>query len=63
MNSDWVKFILIALVAMAVCLGGIGGWLLPQLGLENPMVTRAIGGAIGGVIIAICYQKMILKKA
>ena len=31
MNSDWVKFILIALVAMAVCLGGIGGWLLPQL--------------------------------
>jgi hypothetical protein len=63
MNSDWVKFLLIAVVAMAICLGGIGGWLLPQLGIENPAVARAIGGAIGGVIIAICYQKMILKKA
>ena len=35
MNADWVKFLLIAVVAMAVCLGGIGGWLLPQLGLEE----------------------------
>lgn len=63
MNADWVKFLLIALVAMAVCLGGIGGWLLPRLGIENPAVAKAIGGAIGGVIIAIFYQKLILKKA
>lgn len=63
MNGDWVKLILIALVVMAICLGGIGGWLLPQLGIENPMVAKAVGGAIGGVIIAIFYQKLILKKA
>lgn len=63
MTADWVKFLLIAVVVMVICLGGIGGWLLPRVGLENPMLTKAIGGAIGGAIIAICYQKMILKKA
>lgn len=62
MNADWIKFLLIAVVAMGVCLGGLGGWLLPQLGLGQ-MPARAIGGAVGGVIIALCYQKMILKKA
>jgi|GEM_PF-2956587 len=62
MNSDWVKFLLVAVVAMLVCFGGLGGWLLPQLGL-GPMPAKAIGAAVGGVIIAICYQKMILKKA
>ncbi|MGE0180194.1 MAG: hypothetical protein AB7O91_10295 [Sphingomonas sp.] len=54
----WVPFLLIAVVAMAVCLGGVGGWLLPQLGVEGP-VARAIGGGLGGVIVAILYMRMI----
>lgn len=58
MNSEWIKFLLIAVIVMAVCLGGIGGWLLPEFGL-GPMPSRAIGGAIGGGIIAYLYQRMI----
>ena len=41
MNSDWIKFLLIAVVAMAVCLGGLGGWLLPQLGLARCRPRRS----------------------
>ena len=60
MNADMVKLLLVAVVVMTVCLAGIGGWLLPQLGIQGVLAT-AIGGGIGGAIIAIFYQKLIKK--
>ena len=54
----WGLFLIFAVIAMAVCLGGIGGWLMPQLGVEGPL-ARAIGGGLGGVIVAILYMRMI----
>ena len=60
MNADMVKLLVIAVVVMTVCLAGIGGWLLPRFGIEGVMAT-AIGGGIGGAIIALLYQKMIKK--
>ena len=53
----WVKFLIAAVIAMAVCLGGLGGWLLPSLDLE-PSVARFIGGAVGGMIVALLYVRM-----
>jgi hypothetical protein len=60
MSAEWIKFLLVAIVVMVICLGGIGGWLLPQVGVGG-VLARAIGGAIGGAIIAVCYQKMIKR--
>ncbi len=56
--KNWGLFLLFAVVAMAICLGGIGGWLMPQLGVGGA-VARAVGGATGGVIVAILYMRMI----
>jgi len=60
MSTQWIKFLLIALAAMAICLGGIGGWLLPSLGYEGPL-WRALAAGIGGAIVAILYVKMIKR--
>jgi hypothetical protein len=53
----WLKFLVIAVIVMVVCLGGLGGWLLPRMGVE-PSMARIIGPAIGGAIIAVLYQRM-----
>jgi hypothetical protein len=50
-------FLGIALLIMAVCLGAIGGWLLPQLGVGG-ILARAIAGGLGGVLIAILYYRL-----
>ena len=53
----WIKFLAVAVIVMAVCLGGLGGWLLPRMGLD-PAVARMIGAATGGVIIALLFVRM-----
>jgi membrane associated rhomboid family serine protease len=53
----WVKFLIVAVIAMAICLGGLGGWLLPSLDFE-PSTSRFIGGAVGGMIVALLYVRM-----
>ena len=53
----WVKFLVIAVVVMALCLGGLGGWLLPRVGLDASM-ARMLSAALGGVVVAILYQRM-----
>jgi len=60
MNANWIKFLLIALVIMAICLGGLGGWLLPRLGIEGAF-ARGLAAGLGGAAIAILYIKMIKK--
>jgi hypothetical protein len=52
----WVKFLVIAVIVMVVCLGGLGGWLLPRMGLDAGM-ARIVGTAIGGAIVAVLYQR------
>lgn len=53
----WIKFLAFAVIAMAVCLGGLGGYVLPRLGLDLA-TARMVGAAIGGVIIAILFTRM-----
>jgi len=53
----WVKFLIVAVIVMAICLGGLGGWLLPRLHLD-PSTARFIGGAVGGMIVALLYVRM-----
>lgn len=53
----WVKFLVIAVIVMVVCLGGMGGWLLPRMGLD-PFAARIVASAIGGMIVAVLYQRM-----
>ena len=50
--------LLSAVVAMVVGLAVIGGWLLPQVGLQGPL-ARGIGAALGGVVISVLYFRMI----
>lgn len=58
MSKQWILFLLIAVVVMSVCMGVIGGWLLPQYGFEGPL-AKALPAALGGAIIAALYVKMI----
>lgn len=60
MNANWLKFLLIALVVMAACLGGLGGWLLPRLGLEGAL-ARGVAAGLGGAIIGLLYIRMIKR--
>jgi len=55
-----VQFLIFAIVVMVICLGGIGGWLLPQLGIHG-MAATAIAGGLGGAIMAVVYQKKVRK--
>ncbi len=61
MNAKMIQFLLIAVVVMALCLGVGGGWLLPRFGIEG-MLAQAIPGAIGGAIVALLYQRMIMRS-
>jgi hypothetical protein len=53
----WVKFLAAAVIVMFVCLGGLGGYVLPRMGLDAS-TARMVGAAIGGVIIAILFTRM-----
>jgi hypothetical protein len=57
-KPNWVLFLLIALVVMAACLGGLGGWLFPRLGFEGPL-SRAVAAGVGGAIIGLLYVRII----
>ena len=52
-----VQLLVVAAIIMVACLGGLGGWLLPQLGIEGA-VAQSIAAAIGGVLIGIVYLRM-----
>jgi hypothetical protein len=53
----WLKFLIAAVVVMAVSLGGLGGWLLPRLGVD-PFVARIAAGALGGVLVVLLLARM-----
>jgi len=53
----WVKFLVVAVIVMALCLGGLGGWLLPRMGVD-PFTARIIAGALGGVLVVLLLQRM-----
>jgi peptidoglycan/LPS O-acetylase OafA/YrhL len=53
----WIRFLVIAVIVVVLCLGGLAGWLLPRMGVDAGM-ARIIGGALGGVIVAVLYQRM-----
>jgi hypothetical protein len=53
---NMVTYLIFAIVVMVVCLAGIGGWLLPQLGITGTAATM-IGGGLGGAIVAMAYVR------
>ena len=53
----WVKFLVIAAILMALCLGGLGAWLLPMMGVD-PFTARIVAGAVGGVLVVLLLQRM-----
>ncbi len=54
---EWVKFLVAAAIVMALCLGGLGAWLVPQLGVD-PSTARIASGALGGVLVVLLLQRM-----
>ena len=58
MAMKWTLFLLSAVVAVIVGLGVVGGWLMPQLGIEGPL-ARGIGAGLAGAVIAVLYFRMI----
>lgn len=60
MSANWIKFLLAAIVVMAIFLGGLGGWLLPRFGIEGAL-ARAIAAGLGGALVAILYFRTIKK--
>lgn len=59
---NWVKFLLIAVCITVVCLGGLGGWLLPELGVR-PDTARGMAAALAGGLIAVLYFWMRRRAA
>ena len=53
----WVKFLVIAAILMALCLGGLGAWLLPMMGVD-PFTARIVAGAVGGALVVMLLQRM-----
>lgn len=53
----WLKFLIAAVIVMALCLGGLGGWLLPRLGVD-PLMARIAAGALGGVLVVLLMTRM-----
>ena len=55
MRIAW--FLLVALAIMALCLGLLGGLLLPALGVEGAL-ARMIPAGVGGGFIGLLYVLM-----
>jgi len=53
---NMVTYLIFAIVVMIVCLAGVGGWLLPQLGISGTPATMIAGG-LGGALVAIVYVR------
>ena len=53
----WVKFLIAAAIVMALCLGVLGGWLLPRMGVD-PSTARIASSAVGGVLIVLLMARM-----
>jgi len=51
---NMVTYLIFAVVVMVLCIAGVGGWLLPQLGITG-MPATMIGGGVGGAIVATAY--------
>ena len=53
----WIKFLAAAVAVMAICLAGLGGWLLPRMGFD-PSIARIIGAAVGGILVVVLLTRM-----
>lgn len=53
----WAKFLAAAVVVMAICLAGLGNWLLPKMGVD-PSTARIAAAAVGGVLVVLLLNRM-----
>ena len=54
---EWVKFLIVAMIVMALCLGVLGAWLLTIFGVD-PSTARIASGGLGGVPVVLALQRM-----